>query len=295
MRPLGELKEDLEVSKGLGDIIDVLKTAALIQLRAFQKREKPDQEYLKEINEQISLIRTKGAHHPYFFDRKGLPSLIVIVTSDEGFLGELNTLLINAGLDLRKDPADEIVVLGERGTRYLEDMDEVFSSFPGISDGVNYKEVRGVRDYLLSGYHKKFSKVLVLYPQFVSLTVQSVTTYQLFPYPLAQGHKAKSTVLEGMSVEPTLPRALEMLMQLWAGFMLLDLFWSAKQSEFAARIMHLEQSTQELGSLKRKLALEYFGQVHAIKDKVIREISSTKVMLEHRNKIIEEELSYGRA
>jgi len=294
MRPLAELKGDLEISKGLGDIIDVLKTAALIQFRIFQQREKPNQEYMKEIMEQMSYICAKEIRHPYLFDRKSLPALIMVVTSDEGFLGELNTLLINASLDLRKTAADEIVVLGERGTRYLEDMNENFSFFPGITDEIDYKQVCGIRDYLLNGYRKKFGRILVLYPRFLSLTVQHITTFQLLPYFPQEENKAVGAVFEGISVEPTLSRALEMLIELWAGFSLLDIFWSAKQSEFAARIMHLEQSTQELGGMNQKLAFEYFRQVHTLKDKVIREISATKVMLDHRNKT-EEDLSHERA
>ena len=288
MRPLSELKADLEVSRGLGDIVDVLKSAALIQLRAFQKKDKPDGEYFLEVQTQLDLVCAKKIPNPCLFDRKSLPSVIIAVTSDEGFLGELNTLLINAALDLRRSAMDEIIVLGERGARYLEDVNAGFSFYPGIADEINYKDVCGIRDHLLDGYHKKFGRVFVVYPKFVSLSVQSVTSFQLLPYLPAEGRRAQDVALDGIALEPTAGRALEMLIRLWARFTLLETFWSAKQAELAARIMRLEQSTHELGSLNQKFAFEYFRQVHALKDKVIREISSAKVMIDLRNKMEEQ-------
>lgn len=287
MRPLSELKADLEVSNGLGDIVDVLKTAAMIQLRVFQKKEKPSQEYMEELKKTLGAVCAGNTRHPCLYDRKSLPSLILVDTSDEGFLGELNTLLVNAALDLRKSPADEIIVLGERGARYLEDVNIAFSSYPGLTEDINYKDICGIRDHLLDAYRRKFGRIYVVYPKFVSLSVQSVTTFQLLPYLPAEDGKPQSANHAGISLEPTPGRAVEMAIRLWAGFLLLDIFWSAKQAELAARIMRLEQSTHELGNLNQKLAFEYFRQVHSLKDKVIREISSTKVMLEHRKEIEE--------
>jgi hypothetical protein len=43
--------------------------------------------------------------------------------------------------------------------------------------------------------------------------------------------------------------------------------------------MHLEGSAQELIQLKQTLAFEYFRQLHSARDKTIREISASKVLL----------------
>ncbi len=281
MRPLSELKQDFEVSQSLEDIIDVLKTAATMQFRTFLLREKPNEDFLKSLEEIFSILVEKNIHHPYLSDRKNLPSSITVVTSDEGFVGELNTSLINAGLGQYKLKDDEIVVLGERGARYLEDMKQSFIFFSGISDEINYKEIEKLRDYLLKGYRKKFGRIFIIYPQFISLTVQRVTVWQFLPYqsPAAIAQKQFGHLTEEILVEPSVNKILESLVELWMGFKLLDIFWSSKQSEFAARIMHLEGSTQELRHLKQKLSFEYFRQVHNLRDKVIREISASKILL----------------
>lgn len=289
MRPVSELKEDLMVSQSLGDIIDVLKTAALIQFHIFQTRQKPDENFIKEIEACFNLLFKKNITHPYLFERKMLPSAIVVVTSDEGFLGELNILLINVALDRRNDKEDELIVLGERGARYLEDMNERFTFFPGISDEVSYKEVVKIKDYLLTNYRKKIGRIIIVYPEFISLMVRRVEAFQFLPYlpqtttlPTLKLSKAFDYLIEEFLIEPSLRMVLEVLIELWSGFKLLEIFWSSKQSEFGARIMHLEASTQELADLNKNLSLEYFRQVHALRDKVIREITASKLLLERK-------------
>jgi len=291
LRPLSELKQDFEMTRNLWDIIDVLKTVALIQFRSFQFKEKPNTVFFDELEACFSILSRTRISHPYLFDRKTLASAIVVITSDEGFLGELNTLLINTALDCRKSPADEIIVLGERGERYLEDMKERFTAFPGISEEASYKEAEDVRDYLIKGYRRKYGRILAIYPRFISMTTQRISVQQILPYsphptPSPQGgegrgegeKKQSNSVIEEMLIEPTENSVLAALVEIWMTFIFMDIFWSSKQSEFAARIMHLEGSTHELKTMRQKLSFEYFRQLHIARDKVIREISAAKVM-----------------
>jgi ATP synthase F1 gamma subunit len=283
VRPVSELKLDFEVVQGLGDIIDVLKTSAMIQFRSLQSRDKPNEAFFNTANDCFDMIAQKGTKHPYLFDRKMMPSAIVAITSDEGFLGEMNTLLINASVDMCKYKDDELIVLGERGGRYLEDMGRNFVFFPGIADDLDYSQVAKLRDYLLKGYRRRFGRIFIVFPKFISLTSQKITILHLLPHHIAA--KQESPLLaakEDLLIEPSMNRVLDGLINMWMGYELVDIFWMSKQAEFAARIMHLEGSTQELSHLRQKLSFEYFKQVHSLRDKVIREISASKILLGRR-------------
>jgi len=286
MLTLMRLKQDLEFNRGLGDIIEVLKTSAIIQFRSFQLKEKPYDEFLKEIETCFSVLGSRFsvlASHPYLAEHKDLPSLLVVVTSDEGFLGELNTLLVNTALDQYKSPADEIIVLGERGAKYLEEMNRAFVWLPGISEEIKYSELEGLRDYIFNTYRKRFGRVLVIYPRFVSLTLQRIEIFQYLPYQLpAAENKSVSVLMQEALMGPRETKVLERLVELWAAFKILEIAWSSKQSEYAARIMHLEGSTQELMHLNEVISFNYFRLVHALRDKSIREISASKVLLEKK-------------
>ncbi len=280
MITLAKLKRSLELNKSLGTIVDILKTTALVQFRTFQFKTKPNAEFFKEVEDVFKVFWYRRIKHPYFFERLSLPSAIIIITSDEGFLGGLNTLLINAALDRRRSKSDEFIMLGERGARYLEDQKEKFVSFPGISDEAGWKEPEKVTGYVLGGYKRKFGSILVSYPKFVSLTHQKVEVIQLLPRLLGEG-LADDTSRAGrdISIEPNDNRVVEATVELWLRYKLYEIFWLSKQSEYAARIMHLEGSTHELSSMSQRLRFDYFRRIHALSDKTIREISAAKMFL----------------
>ena len=60
MITLTRLKTDLEFNRNLGDIIDILKAAALIQFRAFQTRPKPNKGFLDEVNSFFNMLNLGG-------------------------------------------------------------------------------------------------------------------------------------------------------------------------------------------------------------------------------------------
>jgi ATP synthase F1 gamma subunit len=277
MITLASLKQELEFNKSLGNIIEILKMTALSQFHSFQFKDCPNHEYLKSLTASLGMAGNKAPGHPYFLDRPSLPSAVVVVTSDEGFLGGLNTFLVNTGLEQRKAAGDEIMVLGERGARYVEDAKVPFASFPGISDDVRYPETEKLSKHILDSYKKRFGRIIVVYPRFISLTRQKVETFRLLP--IAPEEAKPSRVLDELTLEPSVNRTIEMLTELWTKFKLFEVFWSSKQSEAAARIMHLEGSGQELEAINQKLGFSYFRRIHALSDKTIREVSAAKMIL----------------
>ncbi len=280
MRPSSELKQDFDVMAGLGDIVDVLKTATMVQFRTFQAREKPDVVFVREAEDILLdiLARMEGDHvrHPFFYDRSALPSLILVVSSDEGFLGEINTQIVNAALDQRSSSYDEMIVLGSHGARYLEDMKIKHTIFPALTDKVSPAEVQKITDVLLDRYRKAVGRLIVVYPEFLSLTSQKVSVWRGLPSLERAAKPQLRAGAEGLLIEPTPTRVLEGLIELWFASKMFQLFWSSKLAEYAARIMHLEGSSQELQLRRKKLSLEYFRQVHTLRDKVIREITSSR-------------------
>jgi ATP synthase F1 gamma subunit len=280
MIPAAKLKEQLEFNNDLGNIIDVLKIAASMQLRHFQSKIPTDSSFLDELKSCTSLIDVKNAPHPLLSFRPNLPRCVVAITSDEGFLGELNTLIINALLDARRSPdKDEVVVLGERGAGYLRDIDVKFKGFDGISDSLSQAEVEKIKSYLIKGYlDSRYGEVVVIYPRFVSVTTHKIETTRVLPFAFEDAQQQPAGRIEGeeLLIEPSAEEIAGGLAKLWLSSTLTDIFWSSKLSEFAARLMHLDTSEQELKKVNQKLKLEYFRYMHVISDRTIREVSASR-------------------
>ena len=288
MIPLGKLKQNLEFNSSIGNIIEVLKIGASIQLRQLQMRDPLYKDFLDGLKDFTRMLEGENVPHPLLTLRKNLPRCIVGITSDGGFLGELNTLIINALLDRRKDRhKDVLVVLGGRGAGYLQDVGISPVVFPGVTDRLKQDEVEKLKGYLIREYLKgKFSEVLIVYPKFLSITNQRIESVRLLPcsFELMEEDTEKKQEEEGLSflseerllIEPRISDVIEELVRLWTGFMIADIFWSSKLSEFAARLMHLDGSQQRLNKVNQQLRVEYFRYVHMLADKTIREISATR-------------------
>ncbi|MBN2119634.1 MAG: F0F1 ATP synthase subunit gamma [Candidatus Omnitrophica bacterium] len=281
MIPITQLKQDLEFNKSLGEIIEVLKIAASIQLRQFQAKEKPSKEFFEHFEGILGLIDSQQARHPLLFSKEKGGTCVVVITPNEGFAGELNTLLVNAALDSRKDiKNDGLVVLGERGASYLEEMDESFVYFPGLTEDIKPKQVEGLEEYIINEYLKgKINKVIVIYAHFLTITSHKIERIQLLPCSsLFKEKTASYEKIDDLLIEPSFNKVVEGMVRLWLRWTIYNIFWSSKLSELASRLMHLEGSSQELTNINRKLALQYFKHVHAIADKSIREISASRLV-----------------
>jgi F-type H+-transporting ATPase subunit gamma len=280
MIPAAKLKEQLEFNGDLGSIIDVLKVAASMQLRHFQSKMPTDQAFLEELKKCTTLFDVENAPHPLLSLRPDLPRCIVGITSDEGFLGELNTLIINALLDARKSvEKDEVVILGERGAGYLRDLEVKFTAFDGISDALSQSEIEKLKSHLIKGYLAgRFGEVVIVYPRFISVTTHKIETTRLLPFAFEEDQKKGQISISSQEllIEPSAEEIVGGLAKLWLSSVLADIFWSSKLSEFAARLMHLDTSEQELKKVNQRLKLEYFRYMHVISDRTIREVSASR-------------------
>ena len=282
MLPLGQLKQNLVFNTSLGGIIDVLKVAASIQLRQFQSMSKPHDEFFKSLKDAFDMLDTKNSNHPFLVSSEGLANCIVVITSDEGFAGELNSLLLHTALQLRDtSKLGNFVVLGERGAAFLEDMNESFVFLPGVSQDIDSKEIDRLKDYLIKEYLKGvFSKITIVYSKFISLSSQRVETEEILPcrYLFKESGLQKEGIYKDLIIGPDFNKVLEDLVRLWLGWTIYNIFWSNKLSEFVARLMHLERSTQELSRVNQKLTMQYFRHLHDLADKSIREISAARLV-----------------
>jgi F0F1-type ATP synthase gamma subunit len=184
---------------------------------------------------------------------------------------------------------DEIIVMGERGARYLSEMYRgAFTVLPALGDEVSYERAGTVRDLLVDKYMGgRVGKVLVVHARFLSLTVQEPFATKLLPCPelfrppddsrrFRPGQK-KRPAFEETVVEPGLGHAVDFLVRATLTQQLHSIFIDSKLAEYAARIVHLEGSYQEITEMNRRVIFSFFKHLHQKSDKDIREIFASRL------------------
>lgn len=301
-------KSELRTTGDLIELVDILKRVALAQFqsldstrqrRGWTRSETPsdgntliDERSLEEsagtavrpdakgpalslsivLENFFRLIPPEQCRHP-FVEPPAPPLGLLIVTTDEGFLGGLNSAVIQKALSVRGDQPAEMMVLGERGKNYFRDVGAEFTHFPGVGEQIVPERVVALRDHIAAQFlRRKVARVVVVYPRPLSFTLQQVEAFQLLPYERPSGSAGGASAPTRETIlEPSAFSIIEYLVKLWLTRKLHEIFWQSRLAELGARAMHLEASLQELAQQRKKQTLKYFRSMHEVTDTSIRE------------------------
>ena len=278
MEPIAKLKQNMEFSKNLTDIIEVLKMIASSEFRELSSRAPKDTLVTKELSNALRMLGTEVKDTVFSKRSPDLPKCVVMICSDEGFLGEVNNVVVNTGIRMGGNTGT-FVVLGEKGGKMLNDLSIKNTKFSSINDRIDYKTAVELSDHLFDlFFENKVGSVEIVYMKFISFVKHQVSSMVFLPYDLKietsdteekdqEGKKEKSLI-----VEPDRATVLESIVKLWLREEIYNIFWSAKLSEWSSRVMHLEASSRELEDQNKALRFRYFKSVHTLNDKNIREV-----------------------
>jgi F-type H+-transporting ATPase subunit gamma len=276
MQSIQKLKEDLESNVELTGLIDVLKAIAMAKFRALEREKERFTKFLNTFENFFGMINMESSRHPFI--KGGGRLAIVIVTSDEGFMGGLNTRVINSALNYPEAKQAELIVIGEWGARYLQGLGFKMQKFPGITREKRYEDALKIRDYLFKECKSgKFGRLILVYPKPISFTVQTPDIVTILPcrdmYNTPKTKPAQDEIIQ----EGTTDQIIEYLMEAWMLQKLIEIFEDSNLSEFSARAVHLEQSHHLLTQKSKEIRLQYFRSHHELVDKGIREAYSSRV------------------
>jgi len=287
MIPLSQIRANLRFADDLLEMMEVLKAATARQFRILQAKRRGFEPFRNRLDEFMQVLGVGRFRHPFLLSRAQLPKAILVITSDEGFLGGLNANVVGLAYE-QATVTDEIIVMGERGARHLSEMySGAFTVLPAVGDDVSYSRATAVRDLLIGKYLSgRIGKVLVVHARFLSLTIQEPFVTKLLPCPelfrpleqrqrFQPGQTQKKE--EAAVVEPGPAQAVDFLVRATLTQQMYDIFVDSKLSEYSARIVHLEGSYQEITEMNRHVLFNYFKHMHQKSDKDIREIFASRL------------------
>ena len=280
MIPIGRLKQNLQFNKNFGDLVEVMKLTATLQFNQFRLKKEPTEDFLHLLEDVFGVLLSLKEKNDLLISRDALPALFILISSEEGFLGELNFLLTSRLLGARR-PQYEIACVGAQGANYLRDIRLDFSFFDSPGEKFDPGQLSKLSGFIAEKYLKRqVGAVFVVYPRFMSITLQQAELEGLLPLP--KDFSAHSAAIPQLLVEPDIESVIEGWVRSWLGFKLFQIFWSSRLAELAARIMHLEGSVQEMTKLNNHLRMEYFKYLHGLSDRSIRELTAARLLEKER-------------
>lgn len=279
MKALASIKKDLEFNRQLSSLIEVLKNISASQFRAAEQRMRSRKAFFLQAESFLDLYDTNTIRHPLLRQVYNQQAVIA-VTSDSGLLGGLNAQVVESALNELRQAPGKLIVVGERGKVYAKEAGSSFVSFSGIKEEESFAQAAQLRDYCLNRVlGGAFGALKVVYPHPFSFTSQRPKVISLLPFAAAQSQPHQPKIgLSRVILESDIGEIVEYLVYIWMAQKLDEVFGLSRLAEFAARFIHLEESSERLKQMDAKMRLEYFRARHEFIDRDMRELFSARFL-----------------
>ncbi len=277
MQSAQKLKKELLFNTELTQLLDVLKGIASSQFRQLEKRKERFSRFMDAFEGFFQMIDFSDLNHPFAKAQGRLG--IIIVTSDEGFMGGLNTKVVNAALAYPEADQASFITIGERGAGTLKGLGRSCVEFPGIPAEGSYDAALKLKDFIMNEALKgTFARLVLFYPRPLSFTLQKVDSVTILPCSELFAKRERLVLKEELILDSSLDKIIEYLLGAWITEKLLEVFEDSKLSEFSARTVHLEESHQVLLQRDKTIKFQYFRSHHELVDRSMRETFSAQLI-----------------
>jgi len=217
--------------------------------------------YSEKIDEVLAdLAAVLGAEeHPLLSRREGGKRLLVLITSDRGLAGPLNTNTIRfAARAITEHEGDLTVVsLGRKGRDAMRRARVPLEAhFAGYGDRPAFADVIPLSRLITDGYVSgEFGQIDIVYPRFVSTLVQRPTLEALLPITPAED--TEGIPGNQFIFEPNAGAVLEQLLPRYVATRLYQAVLEAKASEESSRMVAMKNATENADDLIGEYTLAY--------------------------------------
>jgi F-type H+-transporting ATPase subunit gamma len=256
-----DIRRRIQSSRNIKQITRAMQFVAASKLKRAQEATLASRPYADKLDEVLAdlAIVLDGDDHPLLVKREGGKRLIILITTDRGLAGALNTNTIRfAAQQITEHPGDlAVVTVGRKGRDAMRrSRVPLEAHFEGFGDKPSFADVlplaRLVTDDYLAG---TYSRVDIVYSHFVSTLTQRASMVELLPIePPAdtEGIPGNQFIFE-----PSPSAVLEQLVPRYVATRIFQAVLEGKASEESSRMVAMKNATENAEELIEDLTLAY--------------------------------------
>jgi F-type H+-transporting ATPase subunit gamma len=225
--------------------------------------------------------------HPLLQVREVKKELVIVISTDKGLAGALNTNLFREAANFETEKTVYLVA-GRKARQFLSrTRREILADFE-LKDAPSFPETKVIAQFaterFLSG---EVDRVSVLFTHFVNTISQKPTVRTLLPisnFEVAQAEAgdAKSTdgssdPMGGYIFEPSAERVLDVMLPYYLQYQVFQMILDARASEHSARMVAMKSATDNAKQFIKDLTLEYNKMRQASITTELLEISTAQM------------------
>jgi F-type H+-transporting ATPase subunit gamma len=201
---------------------------------------------------------------------------LVILTSDRGLAGALNTNVIRSGTEflLRQEQPVQLVTVGRKGQDFMVRRGrELRATFTALGDRPDYMAVAPIARVIMDDYERgQIDAAYIVYPRFVNTLSQRPQLDQLLPIAASGAEESRGPAVDYI-YEPD-PRAiLDELLPRYVEVQIYQAVLETIASEQSARMVAMRSANDNANDLINSLTLSYNQARQAVITREVLEIA----------------------
>lgn len=265
MSNLRDIKRRIKSVRSTSKITKAMQMVASAKMRRAQDMALNSRSYISALACVFKHLKDciEESNSPLMEQRETGKSLIVVVSTDRGLCGGLNSNLIREVLKSAPADADYITIgakLNNPLTRANRNLLATFS----LSDTIADRDMKPIFDFIRKSYLEGgYKEVDVYYQKFINVMVQRPTQHQLLPITseelmlVAAQYDCEETDNENFILEPSAKALLGSILPLYFFNFLFEMVLEGKACEQSSRMVAMKAATENAKDLIDMLTLDF--------------------------------------
>ncbi len=258
-----EIRRRIASVRNIKQITRAMQFVAASKLKRAQDATLQSRPYAEKIDEVLADLASVlgGEDHPLLAKREEGPRLLVLLTTDRGLAGSLNTNTIRfVAQQITEDASDlAVVTVGRKGQGAMRRARlPIVASFDGFGDRPSFASVVAIARLLTNDYvGGKYRAIDMIYPRFISTLTQRPIIKTILPVEQPEMEEQRAISNDEYLFEPS-PEAV--LHRLLPHYVAVDLYRAVLEnnaSEESARMVAMRSATDNANELIDDLTLVY--------------------------------------
>jgi F-type H+-transporting ATPase subunit gamma len=262
------IRRRIKSIRNIGQLTKAMQMVAASKMRKAQNVALAGRPYAALMNRVLVSLqqRTDSKFHPLLQVREVKKELVVVVSTDKGLAGALNTNLLREAANF--DPARTVyVVTGRKARQFIaRTRREMLADFE-LKDAPSFPETKEIGKFCVEKFLSgEVDKVSVLFTHFINTvnqkpvvrTLLPISSFEL-PQTPAEGAtpQASTDPMIGYLFEPTPEGVLDVMLPYYLHYQVFQMILDARASEHGARMFAMKNATDNAKQFIKDLTLEY--------------------------------------
>ena len=283
-RRIKSVKNTLQITKAL-------QLVSASKMRRAQQAAVAGREYSNLLNRVLVSLRERAdaSAHPLLENRPVRRELVLVIATDKGLCGALNTNLQREANRFDRDQT-RYVASGRKAVQFLARGKRELTADFELKDSPSFLETKRISKFCLEQFvNGEVDKVSVLYTRFVNTLNQVATVRTLLPIspfdlpddkdaPAAADPKSAVNGF-GYIFEPDAASVLDAILPQYVHYQVYQMVLDARASEHSARMVAMKNATDNAKNLVKDLTLEYNKVRQAAITTELLEISTAQMAI----------------